>query len=41
MFRFCPRKEMRKQIDSLIAEGFAGYAVYYPDKPTPEVKSLR
>ena len=32
------KKEMRKQIDGLIAEGFSGYAVFYPDKPTPEIK---
>jgi len=34
------KKDMRKQIDSLIAEGFAGYAVYYPDKEKLEIKSF-
>ncbi len=34
------KKEMRKQIDSLIEEGFSAYAVYHADKGTPEVKPL-
>lgn len=34
------KKEMRKQIDGLIVEGYSGYAVYYPDKPTPEIKTF-
>ena len=32
------KKDMRKQIDSLALEGFSGYAVYYPDKDSPEIK---
>lgn len=34
------KKEMRKQIDALIQEGFSAYAVYYPDKELPEIKTL-
>ncbi len=32
------KKDMRKQIDSLISEGYAAYAVHYPDKENLEIK---
>jgi len=37
---FPRKKDMRKQIDGLIAEGFSGYIVYYPDKENLEIKQL-
>ncbi len=32
------KKDMRKQIDSLIEEGFIGYSMYHPEKEKLEVK---
>jgi histidyl-tRNA synthetase len=32
------KKDMRKQIDSLVEEGFTGYAPYHPEKEKLEVK---
>jgi len=34
------KKDMRKQIDSLIAEGFNGYAIYHPEKEGLDVKAF-
>ncbi len=34
------KKDMRKQIDSLIAEGFNGYAIYHPEKEKLDVKAF-
>ncbi len=34
------KKDMRKQIDGLVADGFAGYAAYHPEKENLEIKTL-